>query len=103
MLTGFSFECCDHEKDEILETHSFLPSFQSAIVNALFPEHRRGNTGIFNIMLDLEGLGTLIAMVRGYLVPITAAAQALHDTQFGAAVQKADWEYSRIESWIRSQ
>jgi len=75
----------------------------SKIAAALFPEHRRDSAGIFNLILDLEGLATLVAMVRGYLLPVTAAAKALHDTKFGTAVAKADWEYSRIESWIKSQ
>lgn len=77
--------------------------FQDAFTDGLFPEHRRGKTGTFNIMMDLMALMIIVNAVRAYLIPLTAAAQALHDTAFGDAVKGADNEYARIEAFLTNQ
>lgn len=76
---------------------------KDALTAALYPQHRREQVGTFNIMMDLVGLNILVGAIRAYLIPLTAAAQALHDTTFGESVKSADNEFARIEAWIVNQ
>jgi hypothetical protein len=76
---------------------------QSHVREALFPPHRKDQTNVMSIMMDLQGMNILIAAVRSYMTPLTAAGKALHDTAFGTAVQYADDQYARIQAWIEAQ
>ncbi|GAA6058407.1 hypothetical protein JCM3770_005207 [Rhodotorula araucariae] len=68
------------------------------IANALFPSQRRGSK-FYKVMMDLNGLYTLISHLFGWLETIGPAFLALHDEDANKAVKEAVNVFDQARVW----
>ncbi|KAG7531329.1 hypothetical protein FFLO_04450 [Filobasidium floriforme] len=73
-----------------------------AIRAALFPDSRTGH-GSFELLLDVQGLYTMLGITKGYLTALLPVSKAEQDKEFTEAVKLAQELVQRSLSWAHSQ